>query len=101
MPSFYRPDRLKSNTASVALLSLGLLVALAGNFYQLVRGEHIKRDLALMQKNTQVQLTKLNDASAAMREENQQRFEAIKSQLQQAETSLQGKRKAAPETPAR
>lgn len=100
MPSFHRTDRLKSSAPSLRFLSLGMLLALAGNFYQFVRGEHLKRDLVLMQKNTQSQITKLNDKSAAMLEENQQRFQAIKSQLQQAETSLQSKRKASPDTSA-
>ena len=36
-----------------------------------------------MQRNTQSQIAKLNDVSAAMLEENQQRFQAIKNQLQE------------------
>jgi uncharacterized membrane protein affecting hemolysin expression len=84
LASFHQPRRSKSHTASLALLFLGMSVALAGNVYQFVRGEHMKRDLATMQKNTQTQIAKLTDVSAAMLEENRQRFEAIKNQLQEA-----------------
>jgi uncharacterized protein HemX len=78
-----QPRRAKSHSASLVLLFLGMALALAGNVYQFVRGEHMKRDLATMQKNTQSQIAKLNSVSAAMLEENQQRFEAIKNQLQE------------------
>jgi len=73
-----------------------MAIALAGNVYQMFRAEHMKRDLTLIQKNTQTQITKLNDASAAMLEENRQRFEAIKAQLQQTEATVQAKAKSQP-----
>ena len=78
-----QPRRPKSHTLSLVLLFLGMALALAGNAYQFVRGEHMKRDLATMQKSAQNQIAKLNSVSAAMLEENQQRFEAIKNQLQE------------------
>jgi uncharacterized protein HemX len=78
-----QPRRPKSHTLSLVLLFLGMALALAGNAYQFVRGEHMNRDLATMQKSTQNQIAKLNSVSAAMLEENQQRFEAIKNQLQE------------------
>ena len=68
----------------ILFLFLGMSIALAGNVYQFVRGEHLKRDLIQMQRNTQSQIARLNAVSAAMLEENQQRFEAIKKQLQES-----------------
>lgn len=65
-------------------LFLGMTTALAGNVYQFVRGEHLKQDLVQIQRNTQSQISRLNAVSAAMLEENQQRFEAIKRQLQES-----------------
>lgn len=89
-----QPRRANSHTASLVLLFLGMVLALAGNAYQFVRGEHMKRDMAAMQRSTQSQIAKLNDASAAMLEENQQRFQAIKNQLQ--EISAAGLRQSRP-----
>jgi uncharacterized protein HemX len=88
----YQPRRPKSHTASLMLLFLGMVLALAGNAYQFVRGEHMKRDLATMQRSTQSQIAKLNSVSAAMLEENQQRFEAIKTQLREIAASLRQSR---------
>jgi len=78
-----QPFRAKSHTSSLVFLFFGMVLALAGNVYQFVRGEHMKRDMAAMQRSTQSQIAKLNDVSAAMLEENQQRFQAIKNQLQE------------------
>jgi uncharacterized protein HemX len=82
--SFHSPYRAKSNKASLLVLFLGMALALAGNVYQFVRGEHLKRDLAVMQTSTQNQIAKLHDAEILMLEENQQRFETIQNQLREA-----------------
>jgi exonuclease VII large subunit len=63
------------------LLGLGMLLALAGNVYQFVRGEQIAREVELVEQSTQGQIAKLSDAASATLEENQQRFEAMKEQL--------------------
>ena len=78
-----RQRRVQSHNIMLFLF-LGMTTALAGNVYQLVRGEHLKQDLVQMQRNTQSQISRLNAVSAAMLEENQQRFEAIKKQLQES-----------------
>jgi hypothetical protein len=81
--------RRKSHAAFLIVLSLGLILALSGNVYQFVRTEHMQRDLALVEVNTKRPMAKLTDEAAAMMEENQQRFEALKNQLQgQADASL-------------
>jgi len=75
--------RPRSHTGILWLLGLGLILALAGNVYQFVRGEQIARNVELMKQSTQGQIAQLSNAAAATLEENQQRFEAMKKQLQE------------------
>jgi exonuclease VII large subunit len=77
-----QPRRAKSHTVILVLLSLGMALALAGNMYQFVTGQRMQRDVVMLQKSTQSQIAKLSDAAAATFEENQQRFDAIRNQLQ-------------------
>jgi len=79
-PGRNRPRR--SHTGILWLLGLGMLAALAGNVYQFVRAEEVARSVEVLQQRTQSQIAKLSDAASAAIEENQQRFEAIKGQLQ-------------------
>jgi exonuclease VII large subunit len=79
-PERTRPHR--PHTGILWLLGLGMLAALAGNVYQFVRAEQMARNVEVLQQRTQSQIAKLSDASAAAMEENQQRFEAMKNQLQ-------------------
>lgn len=79
-PGRTRPRR--SHTGILWLLGLGMLAALAGNVYQFVRAEEVARSVEVLQQRTQSQIAKLSDAAAAAMEENQQRFEAMKGQLQ-------------------
>lgn len=74
--------RPKSHTGMIWLLFLGLAIALTANVYQFVRSEQVARQVALLQQSTQNQVSKLSDAAAATLEENQQRFEALKDQLE-------------------
>lgn len=75
--------RTKSHAGLLAVLFVGLAVALAGNVFQFVKTERMSRDMVLTQQHTQGQIAKLTDAAAATLEENQQRFEALKAQLQE------------------
>jgi F0F1-type ATP synthase membrane subunit b/b' len=61
-----------------------LAVALAGNVYQFVRGEHLARDLALVQVNMQRQMAKLNDTTSSALSQTQQRFDLLESELETA-----------------
>ncbi len=72
----------RSHTGILWLLGLGMLAALAGNVYQFVRAEEVARSVEVLQQRTQSQIAKLSDAAAAAMEENTQRFEAMKGQLQ-------------------
>ncbi|MBZ5609520.1 MAG: hypothetical protein LAP38_14760 [Acidobacteriia bacterium] len=74
----------RSHTGVLWLLFLGLALVLAGGVYQFVRAEHLSRDLAVMQANTEKRIAALNDRAVIDTESNQQRFDALKSQLEGA-----------------
>ncbi|HYL35823.1 MAG TPA: hypothetical protein VEV17_07920 [Bryobacteraceae bacterium] len=85
-------------TGVLLLLSLGMTLALAGNVYQFVRGEHMARDMALMQRNLQTQITKLSDATSGAFEVTQERFEAVKKLEVDAAEALRNTRSEARRT---
>jgi len=75
----YRASRkTRLNGGVLVLLFLGLALALAGNVYQFVKGEHLGRDVALMQRGLQGQITRLSDATSGGFEVAQQRFQNMK-----------------------
>jgi len=61
-----------------AILGAGLVVALAGDGYLVVRANHLENDLAQMQDSTQTQMSKLSDATTSLLN---QRLEAINADL--------------------
>jgi dsDNA-specific endonuclease/ATPase MutS2 len=75
-------DKRRSHTVLLWFLGFGMVAALAGDAYQFVRGEQVARNVELLQQRTQSQIAKLSDSAAATMEENQQRFEAMKNQVQ-------------------
>ena len=77
----------RSHVALIVVLFCGLAIALAANVYQFVRGEQVSREVEQLRQNTQGQIAKLNDAATAALDENQQRFEAMKNQLEGATTA--------------
>ena len=80
-------ERKGSHTGIIVLLFIGLVAALAANVYQFVRAEQVSRQVEQLRVNTQAQIAKLNDSATAALEENQQRFEALKNQVQGATTA--------------
>jgi hypothetical protein len=66
------------NGGVLFLLFLGLALALAGSVYQFVKGEHLRRDVALSERNLQSQITRLSDATSGGFEVTQQRFQNMK-----------------------
>jgi hypothetical protein len=74
--------RTRSHGVVLGLLGVGLALALAANVYQYKTGEHLSRDIALTQKNTEKQIAKMRDAASVEGELNQQRFDAMKTQLE-------------------
>jgi archaellum component FlaC len=73
----------RSNThpVMIAALSAGLVVALAGDGFLLVRSSQIRDDLAQSQQNTQAQLSKISDATTSLLE---QRLQSINDQIKDA-----------------
>jgi len=72
----------RTHTGLLWLLFLGLALALTANVYQFVKAEHLSRDLSLSQVNSGRQIARLTDAALAETELNQQRFEALKTQME-------------------
>jgi hypothetical protein len=68
----------KGHTGLIAVLSAGLVVALAGDGYLLVQSNQLRDNLAQSQESTQVQMSKLSDATKSLLE---QRLEAINDQV--------------------
>jgi hypothetical protein len=73
--------RTRSYTGVLWLLSIGMALALAGNVYQFNRGDHLSRDLALSQRNTEMQIAKVTDAESSALQQTQQRFSDLEEQL--------------------
>ena len=71
----------KGHTGLITVLVAGLVVALAGDGYLVVRSNHTNDQLATMQESTQGQISKLGDSTKTLVE---QRLEAINAQLQEA-----------------
>jgi chromosome segregation ATPase len=68
----------KGHTGLIAVLGAGMVIALAGDGYLLVQSNQLRDSLAQSQESTQVQMSKLNDATKALLE---QRLESINDQV--------------------
>ncbi len=89
----------ESHTGLMWVLCAGLALALAAGVYQFVRAEHLSQDLATMQTSTEKRIAELNDRAAIDAQSTQQKFEALKSQLEGAtETALRQARSEAVRT---
>jgi len=73
--------RPRSHTGVLWLLFIGMALALAGNVYQFNKSDHLSRDLAASQRNTETQIAKLTDAASAALQQTQQRFNELEDQL--------------------
>jgi uncharacterized phage infection (PIP) family protein YhgE len=69
-------------TAAIAL-GVGLAVALAGDGYLLVRSNHLNDEMANMQAGTQTQISKLNEATTTLLQQEQARLDQIAQQIKQ------------------
>lgn len=65
----------------IGILGAGLVLALAGDGYLLMRSNQLKQDLAQMQDSTQTQISKLGEATTALL---QQRLQAINEEMRTA-----------------
>lgn len=73
----------KSHKAAFIVLAAGLAVALAGDGYLLVRANHLNEDLARTESGTQTQISKLNDATTTLLEQERQRLQDLAQEMKQ------------------
>ena len=76
-----------SHTAIFAVLIAGLVIALAGTGYLLMRANALNAQLTEMDQNTQGQISKLGDATSALLEQRVQTLNAELAALQGTEAS--------------
>jgi len=79
-----RAEQPKGHAALTAILGAGLVIALAGDGFLLVRSNHLEDSLAQMQESTQTQMSKLSEATSSLLN---QRLEAINTDLRNAQDS--------------
>jgi chromosome segregation ATPase len=77
-----RVDQPKGPAVLIGILGAGLVMALAGDGYLMVRSNHLEDNLAQMQESTQSQMSKLSDATTSLLN---QRLEAINADLRTAQ----------------
>lgn len=76
-------DPPKSHKTAFIVLAAGLAVALAGDGYLLVRSNHLNDDLARTQSGTQTQISKLNEATTTLLEQERQRLQDLAQEMKQ------------------
>jgi uncharacterized phage infection (PIP) family protein YhgE len=76
-------DSHNSHKTAIAVLAVGLAVALAGDGYLLVRANRLNDDIAQTQSGTQTQISKLNEATTTLLEQEKQRLQDMEQQMKQ------------------
>jgi hypothetical protein len=71
----------RTHAAVLWVLFVGLVLALAGNVYQLTTSVHMSRDMAANERSTQLEISKLADSASAALQLDQQRFDELKGEL--------------------
>lgn len=74
MNGFESPRRAHLHTAILAILFLGLALALVGNVYQFTKADQMSRELKGVQHSLQTQITRLSDATSGAFDVTQERF---------------------------
>jgi septal ring factor EnvC (AmiA/AmiB activator) len=77
-------DPPKGLTGMFAALIAGLVLALAGNVFLLIRSNQASEDMARMQNGTQAQISKISDATTSLLE---QRLQTLNEEMKQAQDS--------------
>ncbi len=72
-----------SHKTAITVLAVGLVAALAGDGYLLVRANHLNDDLARTENGTQTQISKLNDATTTLLEQERQRLQDLAQEMKQ------------------
>src|ERR1700676_671845 len=73
----------RDHSTALTVLAVGLAIALAGDGYLLVRANHLNDDLSRAQNGAQTQISKLNDATATLLEQEKQRLQDLEQQMKQ------------------
>ena len=68
---------------AITILAVGLALALAGDGYLLVRANHLNDDLARTENGTQMQISKLNDATSTLLQQERQRLQDLAQEMKQ------------------
>ena len=74
-------DSRNRHKTALVVMGLGLAVALAGDGYLWVRGNRLNDDIAQTQSGTQTQISKLNDATTTLLEQEKQRLQDMEQQM--------------------
>jgi hypothetical protein len=72
-----------NHKTAIVVLAVGLAAALAGDGYLVVRSNHLNEDLARTENGTQIQISKLNDATATLLEQERQRLQDLAQEMKQ------------------
>jgi len=72
-----------SHKTAITVLAVGLALALAGDGYLLVRANHLNDDLARTENGTQTQISKLNEATTTLLEQERQRLQDLAQEMKQ------------------
>lgn len=81
-PTVVETSRNRHKTA-IAVLAVGLAVALAGDAYLLVRSNRLTEDISRTQIGAQTQISKLNEATTTLLEQEKQRLQDLQQQIRQ------------------
>src|SRR6266436_3389589 len=77
----YTKDPGKGHKTAIVVLAVGLAAALAGDGYLISKSNHLTSDIASTQSSTQIQLSKLNEATTTLLEQEKQRLDQMAEQL--------------------
>lgn len=72
---------------AAGLLAIGMLLALAGNVYQLVKQRRFEHDVDLMQQSNDRKIADLKEAVSGVLEQNLLRYDELSKQLQAISTN--------------
>jgi hypothetical protein len=73
----------KSHKPAFIALAVGLAAALAGDGYLISKSNHQADDIARTQTSTQVQISKLNEATTTLLDQEKQRLDQVAQQMKQ------------------
>ena len=71
----------KGPKTAILVLAAGLAVALAGDAYLISKSNHLTADLASTQSASQIQISKLNEATGSLLEQQKQRLDQMADQM--------------------